>query len=94
MIKGDIFNALLSAFPLVISTPKPPIVEKIGLISYSTRPCDEFSLLNTDEKSYLFLTQSYIATAVNQPFSGYQLNAERMQSDIVDTSENFRKSND
>ncbi|GCL42647.1 hypothetical protein [Dolichospermum planctonicum] len=90
-VKKNIFNALLSAFPIVTSTPKPPTVLKIGLISYSTRPCDESSSLNTDEKSYLFLTQSYIATAVNRPFSGYQIKAERTQSDIVDTPENLRK---
>ena len=88
-VKRGIFNALLSAFPIVTSTPKPPTVPKIGLISYSTRPCDES--INTDEKSYLFLTQSYIATAVNQPFSGYHIKAERTQSDIVDTPENLRK---
>jgi hypothetical protein len=88
-VKKNIFNALLSAFPIVTSTPKPPTVPKIGLISYSTRPCDES--INTDEKSYLFLTQSYIATAVNQPFSGYHIKAERTQSDIVDTPENLRK---
>ncbi|MBO1062876.1 MAG: hypothetical protein HEQ14_18615 [Aphanizomenon flos-aquae CP01] len=88
-VKKNIFNALLSAFSIVTSTPKPPTVPKIGLISYSTRPCDES--INTDEKSYLFLTQSYIATAVNQPFSGYHIKAERTQSDIVDTPENLRK---
>ncbi len=90
-IKRGIFNALLSAFPLVTSTSKPPTVPKIGLISYSTRPCDESSLLNADEKSYLFLTQSYIATSVLHPFSGYELKAERKQSDIVDTPENLQK---
>jgi hypothetical protein len=90
-IKQGVFNALLSAFPLATSTPKPPEIPKIGLISYSTRPCDESGLLNTDEKSHLFLTQSYIASAVNQPFSGYEIKADRKQSDIVDTLENLRK---
>ncbi|MFO0097520.1 MAG: hypothetical protein ACK52E_05570, partial [Aphanizomenon sp.] len=90
-IKHGIFNALLSAFPLFTSTPKPPIIPKIGLISYSTRPCDESSSSNTDEKSYLFLTQSYIATSVLHPVSGYELKAARKQSDIVDTPENLQK---
>jgi hypothetical protein len=88
-VKRGIFNALLSAFPIVTSTPKPPTVPKIGLISYSTRPCDES--INTDEKSYLFLTQSYIATSVLHPVSGYELKAARKQSDIVDTPENLQK---
>lgn len=90
-IKQGIFNALLSAFPIFTSTPKPPTVPKIGLISYSTRPCDDSSSLNADEKSYLFLTQSYIATSVLHPFSGYELKAARKQSDIVDTPENLKK---
>jgi hypothetical protein len=90
-IKSGIFNALLSAFPLAISTPTPPKVPKMGLISYAIRPCDEMNSLRDDEKGYLFVTQSYIATAVSQPFSGYELKAERMQSDVVDSPERLKK---
>ena len=90
-IKLGIFNALLSAFPIAISTPTPPTVPKIGLISYATRPCDEINCLSEDEKGYLFLTQSYIATAINQPFSGYELKMDRMQSDVVNSPERLRK---
>ncbi|MBE9199362.1 MULTISPECIES: hypothetical protein [unclassified Nodularia (in: cyanobacteria)] len=90
-IKGNIFNALLSAFPLAISTPVPPEVPKIGLISYATRPCNEAVDLNPEEKGYLFLTQSYTATAVVNPVSGYELKAERIQSDIVDSPEQLKK---
>ncbi|MDJ0621008.1 MAG: hypothetical protein QNJ63_30435 [Calothrix sp. MO_192.B10] len=90
-IKRGIFDALLSTFPLHISTPSPPKVPKIGLISYATRPCNDTSYLNAEEKGYLFLTQSYIATAIRDPFSGYKLKAERKQSDIIDSPEQFRK---
>nr|MDJ0678024.1 hypothetical protein [Calothrix sp. MO_167.B42] len=90
-IKRGIFDALLSAFPLKISTPSPPQVPKIGLISYATRPCNDTVDLNSDEKSYLFLSQSYIATAINNPFSGYELKSERKQSDIIDSPEQLRK---
>jgi len=90
-IKRGIFNALLSAFPLVISTPNTPAEPKIGLISYATRPCNETTFLNEAEKSYLFLTQSYIATAVNEPFCGYKLHSERMQSDVIDSPEQLKK---
>lgn len=89
-VKLGTFDALLSAFPIVISTPTPPAVPKIGLISYATRPCDE-TPLSGDEKSYLFLTQSYTATAVQQPFSGYELKTERMQSDVVDSPEQLQR---
>lgn len=90
-VKEGSFNALLSAFPLVISTPHPQTVPKIGLISYATRPCDEAISLSEEEKGYLFLTQSYIATAVNQPFSGYELKKERMRTDVVDSPQRLRK---
>ncbi|MCG6134012.1 MAG: hypothetical protein MET45_05040 [Nostoc sp. LLA-1] len=90
-IKQSIFDALLSAFPLYISTPITPEVPKIGLISYATRPCNDAISLNAEEKGYLFLTQSYIASAVVNPFSGYELKAERIQSDIVDSPEQLRK---
>nr|WP_322709636.1 hypothetical protein [Nostoc sp. ChiSLP03a]MDZ8210795.1 hypothetical protein [Nostoc sp. ChiSLP03a] len=90
-IKQSIFDALLSAFPLCISTPVTPEVPKIGLISYATRPCNDTVLLNEQEKGYLFLTQSYTATAIVNPFSGYEIKAERIQSDIVDSPEQLRK---
>ena len=90
-IKQNIFNALLSAFPIVISTPSSPTVSNIGLISYATRPCDEMTFLKEEEKGYLFLTQSYLAKAVNQPFSGYELKMERMQSDVVDSSQQLEE---
>ncbi|WP_414530133.1 hypothetical protein [Nodularia chucula] len=90
-IKRSIFDALLSAFPLAISTPVHPEVPKIGLISYATRPCNEAALLKSEDKGYLFLTQSYTATAVVNPVSGYELKAERIQSDIVDSPEQLKK---
>ena len=93
-VKQGIFDALLSAFPLKISTPLPPQVpqvEKIGLISYATRPCNDTIYLNPEEKSYLLLSQSYIATDVKNTFSGYELKAERKQSDIIDSPEQLRK---
>lgn len=90
-IKPSIFNALLSVFPIAISTSNTPTVPKIGLISYATRPCDEMSFFNEDEKGYLFLTQSYIAKAINEPFSGYELKMERMQSDVVDSPQQLKK---
>ncbi len=90
-IKQSIFDALLSAFPLYISTPVTPEVPKIGLISYATRPCNDTVSLNEQEKGYLFLTQSYTATATVNPFSGYEIKAERIQSDIVDSPEQLRK---
>jgi len=90
-IQQGIFNALLSTFPLAISTPHPPVLEKIGLISYANRPCNETIFLSSDEKSHLFLTQSYTTTAIAKPFSGYELKAERMESDIIDSPEQLQK---
>lgn len=90
-VKSGTFDALLSAFPLVIQTEAPPAIERIGLISYATRPSDERPELEQDHRNILFLTQSYIASAVEQPFSGYELKAERTQSDIVTSPEDLQK---
>jgi hypothetical protein len=90
-IKSGTFNALLSAFPVAISLEKPVIskIGKIGLISYQGRPCDEHP--QSDQKNQLILSQSYIATAIEQPFTGYQIQAERMQSDLIYSEEQLRK---
>ncbi|WP_335063108.1 hypothetical protein [Nostoc sp.] len=89
-IKSGTFKALLSAFPICISSPGSDSVRKIGLISYASRPCNEGNFPNDSEKAYLFLTQSYIATAVNEPFQGYELKRERMQSDVLDSPEQLK----
>ncbi|MEH1932372.1 MAG: hypothetical protein V7L14_01290 [Nostoc sp.] len=89
-IKSGTFKALLSAFPLCISSPGSDSAPKIGLISYAIRPCNEGNFLSEDEKAYLFLTQSYIATAVSEPFIGYELKRERMRSDVLDSPEQLK----
>ncbi|WP_445627211.1 hypothetical protein [Nostoc sp. DSM 114167] len=89
-IKSGTFKAFLSAFPLCISSPDSHSAPKIGLISYASRPCNEGNFPNDSEKAYLFLTQSYIATAVNEPFIGYELKRERMQSDVLDSPEQLK----
>jgi hypothetical protein len=90
-VKSGTFDALLSAFPLMIQTEKFPAIERIGLISYATRPSDEMPTLEQDSRNTLFLTQSYIASAVDQPFLGYELKAERTQSDIVTSPEDLQR---
>ena len=69
-VKSGTFDALLSAFPLVIQTEKSPAIERIGLISYATRPSDEMPTLKQDDRNTLFLTQSYIASAVDPTVLG------------------------
>ncbi|MBD2500694.1 hypothetical protein [Anabaena azotica] len=88
--KYGIFKALLSAFPLCISCQNSDSVPKIGLISYASRPCNDGNFPNDEEKAYLFLTQSYVATSVSEPFIGYELKRERMQSDVLDSPEQLK----
>ncbi|MBE9078399.1 hypothetical protein IQ241_14025 [Romeria aff. gracilis LEGE 07310] len=90
-VKSGSFDAMLSSFPLRVATENTPAVEQIGLISYSTRPCDEMPFLDRDSSNHLLMTQSYTASAINQPFPGYELKAERMQSDIVSSQEELQK---
>ncbi|MFZ1029259.1 MAG: hypothetical protein WAN66_23900 [Limnoraphis robusta] len=88
-VKKGVFTALLSAFPIAISTPEKPAVSKLGLISYKSRPCDESP--KNPQKNEIILSQSYIATAIENPLVGYQLKAERMQSDIISSEEELRE---
>jgi len=90
-VKSGTFDALLSAFPLAMTTPTPPALENIGLISYATRPCDETPGLTVGHQNHLFSTQSYVASAITQPFCGYALRPERTQSDIVKSVEEMQK---
>ena len=39
--------------PLVIQTEKSPAIERIGLISYATRPSDEMPTLKQDDRNTL-----------------------------------------
>lgn len=88
-VKQGVFNALFSLFPIAISTPIKPTLSKLGLISYKARPCDENP--QSFQKNHLILSQSYIAHRIEQPWSGYQLQVKRMQSDIVSSEEELRK---
>jgi hypothetical protein len=88
-VKKGVFTALLSAFPIAISTPEKPAVSKLGLISYKSRPCDESP--KNPQKNDIILSQSYIATAIENPLIGYELKAGRTQSDIVSTEEELRE---
>ncbi len=88
-VKKGVFTALFSAFPIAISTPEKPSVSKLGLISYKSRPCDESP--KNPQKNDIILSQSYIATAIENPLVGYELKAERMQSDIVSSEEELRE---
>jgi hypothetical protein len=88
-VKKGVFTALFSAFPIAISTPEKPAISKLALISYKSRPCDESA--KNSQKNDIILSQSYIATAIENPLIGYELKAERTQSDIVSTEEELRE---
>uniref|UniRef100_A0ACD5GWK8 Uncharacterized protein n=1 Tax=Desertifilum tharense IPPAS B-1220 TaxID=1781255 RepID=A0ACD5GWK8_9CYAN len=88
--KQGTFEALVSAFPLAISTPTSPFIPKIGLISYATRPCDENFPASEEDNNNILRAQSYIATAIEQPFLGYELKRGRVRSDILYSAEQYR----
>jgi hypothetical protein len=91
-IKQGIFNALPASFPLVVNQENTSTAPTIGLISYTTRPGDGLTLMRKGERqSFLMLTQSYIARVCSEPISGYQIRAERMQSDILSSFDSLKK---
>jgi hypothetical protein len=56
---------------------------------YSTRPCDDHPDLK-DADGFVFRAKTYLAEAVEVPFSGYRLSFERMQSHVVENRDAFR----
>lgn len=91
-VKSGTFNALLSAFPIAINSPQvSPEIANIGLISYATRFCDDSPGINSNERGYLLVTQSYIASAIEQPLLGYELKKSRRRSDIIDSPAGLSK---
>ncbi len=86
--RGTAF-ALSSAFPLVLGTGSVPVVGKVAMVVYATRPCDEHPDIK-DADGYVFRAKTYLAEAVGSPFPGYRLRFERMQSHVVENRDAFR----
>ncbi len=83
--------ALSSAFPLVLGTQSKPFIEKIAVVVYATRPCDDHPAIK-DADGFVFRAKTYLAEAVEQPYPGYRLSFERMQSHVVESRDAFRSS--
>ncbi len=88
-VKGSAF-ALASNFPIVISEPKPPVIDKIALITYATRPCDYYPD-SQDADGYIFKAKTYLAEAVSTPFTGYRMAFDKMQSFVVNNRDAFKE---
>ena len=81
--------ALSAAFPLVISATSKPSVDKIAVVIYATRPCDDYPGAE-DTAGFIFQAKTYLADAVNEPLDGYRLAFDRMQTHIVETRDAFK----
>jgi hypothetical protein len=81
--------ALSAAFPLIISAPNQPAVNKVAVIIYTTRPCDEHPNPNS-QTGFTFQAKTYLAEAVSQPRSGYRLALNRMQTHVVENDDAFK----
>jgi hypothetical protein len=67
------FNALLSAFPLQMQTPSVPTLERIGVLTFVSRPATDHPALSEDsQRDFVLLGRSYIAQA-NPQLPGYRL---------------------
>jgi len=85
--KGAAF-ALSAAFPLVISSPRKPPIDKIAVVIYATRPCDDYPGAG-DIAGFIFQAKTYLANAVDEPKTGYRLAFDRMQTHVVETRDAF-----
>ncbi|MCW5595871.1 MAG: hypothetical protein KIT42_08365 [Rhodocyclaceae bacterium] len=83
---GGTFSALCSAFPIHVGMTSTPSVEKIGLVSYATRPCDFHPAYPAADR-FLYLAKSYIAEATLQPSPGYLLREDRTQTHLQSKEE-------
>lgn len=81
--------ALSSAFPLVIGNGAKPRVAKVAVVVYATRPCDEHPDIK-DADGFVFRAKTYLADAVEEPFGGYRLSFDRMQSHVVENRDEFK----
>jgi hypothetical protein len=81
--------ALSAAFPLVISATSKPTVDKIAVVIYATRPCDDYPGAE-DTAGFIFQAKTYLADAVSGPLEGYRLAFDRMQTHIVETRDAFK----
>lgn len=86
--RGTAF-ALASAFPLVVETGAKPGVDKLAVIVYATRPCDDHPEIK-DADGFVFRAKTYLAEATEAPFVGYRFSFERMQSHVVESSDTFK----
>jgi hypothetical protein len=75
------FTALTSAYPLLLASDAPPVVKRIALISYTTRPVSEHPQFPAEEV-FLYKAKTYVAESVDAPFAGYRLREDRTQSHI------------
>lgn len=82
-VKKGSFRAVLSAFPLRLSLPRPPALDRVGLIAYASRPCDEQPGRPAAENLNLLTVKSYSAQVIQEPFNGYEIKTERMDLDIL-----------
>lgn len=80
------FAALSSAFPIHISMSTIPAVEKIGLVSFATRPCDFHPAYPAADR-FLYIAKSYIAEAASEPSPGYVLGEDRTQTHLQSRQE-------
>jgi hypothetical protein len=71
-----------------MSTLAPPAVQKAAVLIYSTRPCDQHPG-DQDAVGYVFRAKTYLAEAVTEPFVGYRLGLDRMQSYVVESEDAF-----
>jgi len=67
------FNALLSALPLQMQTPSAPTLDRIGVLTFVSRPATDHPALSEDQqRDFVLLGRSYIAQA-NPQLPGYRL---------------------
>jgi hypothetical protein len=79
--RRGVFSALLGGFPIFVSTRETPRVEKIGLLTVTTRLADsDPSNDYEDEQGQVFIGRSYVATAQGY---GYRITRSRAILDLA-----------
>ena len=80
-----VFHALFAGFPLVIERRAQTghaIEQTLGLVTFGSRPCTTTRDSPEGPGDNLFNVRTYLAQAVNEPFSGFRIRCDAVSTEV------------
>ncbi|MGI8424439.1 MAG: hypothetical protein ACR2NO_10080, partial [Chloroflexota bacterium] len=86
--RRGLYGALFGGFPLVIERRGGGDLEPaIGLVAFAERPCNEHPERPGTAEAILTMARTYLATAVTEPFRGYEIRCDGAPMDVREARE-------